>query len=717
MRLRSKMILSLVPVLVLVIVAMILFAYNSLQTSAQSEISSEADATLSKQIISFTDSLNKTYGSLSSLATQLATSVKLGTADRERLAKLIKAEIEANPGYLGVWTIWEPNAYDGRDSEIAALRPADEAALIPGTVEFFATESGAINLYWVRKDGSFVEVTGTDAQREEVYYADCFKNKTPTFTAYNDDSIHKLMVTISMPIILDGKALGVVGVDLSMEQIQAELAELRPYDTGYAMLFNGEGLVIAAPDKELVGKPVGEPFSQVAQEAVKNHSGAVEDGESPFTKEDVLTYYKSVKTTDGHSTWTFATALPKDKIFKESETATRWLEIIGLVGIIVSALTIFLVISRMVNALRQGVDYAKAVADGDLNQTYKTTRKDELGVLAEALGDMVANLKSRIEEAEKLSKEAAAQSSAAEEATCKALCAQDEAEIRQKAILEAAGHVDAVVAELSTATQNLSAQVLQAKASADSQRDRVAESSAAMENMGNTIEAVRASALSAAEASERVKGKAMAGEEIVRNSVRAIDAVQEDSRVLRTNIEALGDQAKSIGSIITVINDIADQTNLLALNAAIEAARAGEAGRGFAVVADEVRKLAEKTVLATKDVGDAIVGIQKGTEQSVKAVEVTTTNLVPATELVNKSGESLADIVHEAVHTAQEVQSITDGVELQAEAGRVIYGVLDNINVAAAETSTVMQAAGQTVETVAGETGHLQALVATLRRG
>ena len=291
------------------------------------------------------------------------------------------------------------------------------------------------------------------------------------------------------------------------------------------------------------------------------------------------------------------------------------------------------------------------------------------------------------------------------------------AEAGQQALLEAAGQVDSVVTQLSAATQNLSTQVIEAATSADSQRNRVAESSSAMENMNGTIQAVSSSAINAAEASERVKTKALTGEEIVRNSVQAIEAVQNDSRILRTNIEALGDQAQSIGSIITVINDIADQTNLLALNAAIEAARAGEAGRGFAVVADEVRKLAEKTVVATKDVGEAIVGIQKGTEQSVSAVEQTTANLASATELVNKSGEALAEIVNEAVHTAEQVHSIAQGVEMQAEAGEIISRVMENINVAAEETAEVMNAAGETVEGVAAETRQLQALVASLREG
>ena len=718
MSLRPKMILSLVPVLVLLIMGMVVFAYNSLQTFAKNEVQWEAEAISSKQVVHFTESLNKIYGSISAISRQMSASVALHAVDRSEMIESLKKEIEANPDYLGIWTIWEPGAYDGLDQIIASTRPTDEAALSPDNlVQFLSTESGGVNVFWAREGNGLVPVTGNDAQREEAYYAETAKAKAPTFPIYIDDSIKQLMLSVAVPIILDGKVLGVVGVDISLDKIQSNLAALRPYDTGYVMLFNGEGLVVAAPDKNVIGQPVGEQFSAVEREAVLKDVNAVEERESPFTHEEVLTYYHSIKTTDGHSAWTFAVALPKDKIFADSRSSIQLLIIIGLGGIIIATVIIFLVISSMVKALRQGVAYAESVADGDLDHSYTSDRKDELGVLAGALGRMVANLKSRITEAEKMSHEAEAQSRAAEEATRNAQAAQVRAESGQQALLEAAGQVDGVVAQLSAATQNLSTQVMQAGASADSQRGRVAESSSAMENMSGTIEAVSGSAKIAAEASERVKAKALAGEEIVRSSVQAIEAVQGDSRILRTNIEALGDQAKSIGSIITVINDIADQTNLLALNAAIEAARAGEAGRGFAVVADEVRKLAEKTVLATKDVGEAIVGIQKGTEQSVTAVEQTTVNLASATDLVNKSGEALAEIVHEAVHTAEQVHSIAQGVEMQTEAGQIISSVLDNINVAAQETAEVMQAAGQTVERVAGETGQLQALVATLRKG
>ena len=173
MNLRSKMILSLVPVLALLFIAMILFAYNSLQSSAQRETQSEAEAISYSQVAHFTDSLNKTYGSIATIARQLSAAVELHSSDRNEMFALLKKEIENNAEYLGVWTIWEPNAYDGRDQAVAQSKPADAAAIPQDNLEMvFSTESGAVNIYWVREGGNIVPVTGSDSQRQEPYYAE-----------------------------------------------------------------------------------------------------------------------------------------------------------------------------------------------------------------------------------------------------------------------------------------------------------------------------------------------------------------------------------------------------------------------------------------------------------------------------------------------------------------------------------------------------------------
>jgi methyl-accepting chemotaxis protein len=236
-----------------------------------------------------------------------------------------------------------------------------------------------------------------------------------------------------------------------------------------------------------------------------------------------------------------------------------------------------------------------------------------------------------------------------------------------------------------------------------------------MEEMNATVLEVARSASAAAESSERAMGKAKEGEQVVNNSINSIVNVQRDTEDLRSAMNRLGEQAVGIGTVITVINDIADQTNLLALNAAIEAARAGEAGRGFAVVADEVRKLAEKTMDATKEVSSSITGIQAGARDSITAVDRTGKNLEVATEFVSKSGEALQQIVSESIAIAEQIRSIATASEQQAATSEEITRSLGEINASASETAAAMQASADATNDLTNQTHELQALVSTLR--
>ena len=359
---------------------------------------------------------------------------------------------------------------------------------------------------------------------------------------------------------------------------------------------------------------------------------------------------------------------------------------------------------------------AAQVAEGDLTQDFKLDRHDEIGKLSGALERMVVTLRQRIAEAEQKSCEANDQSCKAVAATTEAEVAKEKAEAGRQALLTAAGEVEAVVGHLSVATGELSARVEESSRGTGIQRDRVTTSATAMEEMNSTVLEVARNAGIASQGSERAREKALLGEEIVRQSVEAISEVQRNTNELKRNMESLGQKAQDIGAIMTVISDIADQTNLLALNAAIEAARAGDAGRGFAVVADEVRKLAEKTMNATHEVGSAIGGIQQGAQQSIDAVEQTTIKLDATTELVKKSGVSLAEIVDESVKTADQVRSIATAAEQQSAASEEITHSLDEINHMAGETANAMRQSAQAVAELVKQSLDLQGLVNDLRR-
>lgn len=278
---------------------------------------------------------------------------------------------------------------------------------------------------------------------------------------------------------------------------------------------------------------------------------------------------------------------------------------------------------------------------------------------------------------------------------------QQKAVEAKNAVIEQAAHEANEIAQSVTAsTRGLAEKITLANEGALVQRDRAMEASTAMEQMNKSVSEVAKNATETARMSEETSELARTGEEVVGRSVSMMRAVHEQAAGLGSQMDELGEHAKGIGAIMGVITDIADQTNLLALNAAIEAARAGEAGRGFAVVADEVRKLAEKTMDATTEVGGYIRSIQTSAESSIESNDKATEALAECRELIEQSGESLKTIVAKADEAAAQVQNIAAAAEQQSATSEQINESTDEVNRIAGETAQSMQESAAAIESL-----------------
>ena len=243
------------------------------------------------------------------------------------------------------------------------------------------------------------------------------------------------------------------------------------------------------------------------------------------------------------------------------------------------------------------------------------------------------------------------------------------------------------------------------------QFDQTAQAAAAMEEMSSSYADVAKNTLEVAESAKEVNELAFKSADVITGTVNSINNIAQSIKESSDNIEELGKGSEMIGDVVRVIDDIAGQTNLLALNAAIEAARAGEQGRGFAVVADEVRKLAEKTAASTKEIGEMIKGIQGNTRKTIESLEIWKKDVDSSIEQAGEAGNALQMIVVSVNGVTDKVQHIATAVEEQSSTGDSITVNVESVAGISEQTAEAAQKSSDAVDELNVLARHLQHLV------
>ena len=391
--------------------------------------------------------------------------------------------------------------------------------------------------------------------------------------------------------------------------------------------------------------------------------------------------------------------------------------ILSLVAIVISVVITYVLTRSVMRQLGKDPGelntIARRVVDGDYAIADGSSRAGVYGSIV----SMVESLKANMEKAQAESVKAHDQAGKATEAMRNAEKAESKAQAKASAMLAAAAQLEEVAHAVSSASTQLSAQIEQADRGALQTAQRLGEAATAMNEMNATVQEVAKNAGAASSASAETKAKAEHGATIVGSSLQSIQLVHQLSMELKDDMAQLDSHAQDVSQIMTVISDIADQTNLLALNAAIEAARAGEAGRGFAVVADEVRKLAEKTMASTIDVGRVIKAIQESTSKSRVSMDNAVEQVNTATESASLSGQALSEIVVTAEVTADQANAIATASEEQSAASEEINHTIIEVNDMSRQTAEGMAEAAKAVSDLAVQAGKLASLIEEMRNG
>ncbi len=592
---------------------------------------------------------------------------------REDLTRQVRTALAANPEVLGLYVVFEPNALDGKD-ELFVDQPA-----------LGSNDKGRFSLYWAQatpgqlESESMIESeladtsSGPSGAAYNAWYT-CPKESgqpcvlDPYFDKVGERQL--LMTSIAFPLELDGKVIGVMGLDINLSNLQAlsEQGNRELYDgVGQVGILSPAGLFAGnSRDAGLLGKNLAKADPQHAGELLQ----LLAAGKSRlFNENDDLKVLQPLQPIPGAKPWGVLLEVPKSALLGPALALERqlddmrregtWVELgLGL-GAAVLGLLVLWLSARGVTRPILGVAHMLrdiASGEGDLTQRLPHTGRDELGELAgwfnrflDKLQPIIRDVKVSVRDARSTADQSAAISS-------------------------------------------------QTSAGMQQQFREIDQVATASHEMTATAQDVARSAAQAADAARGADQATRDGLALIDRTTQSIDSLAANLTSATGQVEQLASSSEEIGSVLEVIRAIAEQTNLLALNAAIEAARAGDAGRGFAVVADEVRNLARRTQDSVEQIRGVIEGLQQGTRDVVDAMHGShrqaqgsveqADEAVAALQRIGEAVTVINDMNLQIASAAEEQSSVAEEINRNVAA---IRDVTESLSSQAEESAQVSQ--------------------------
>lgn len=676
---KTVILISILPV---VLIALIIMGIFSSYTSKKL-ITTEIENRMKHQLEETINLIDKDMQKHAQIAVDLGkfTGASSSVLTKEAITKAQEEVITTNEDTLGVGVWFEPYKYK---KEIKFFGPyAYKEAGVSKITEYYATEE-----YNYPEQPWYTIGRNVDKNIawQEPYY---------------DDSLKMDMLTATAPIYDDNKNfLGVVTADMSLSTIQENIKNIKVGKTGKAMLLGKDGTYFAGVSKEQIVSRVkitedeNASMAKLGQDVLQDKVGI-----SYFEDENGknFAYYKQIPELG----WNIVLSIPEKELYAPINQLVINIVILGLITCILVIVAVSLFSKYITKNIKEVNDLSHAIAEGDLTQIIDVKSQNELGAMGNNLNKMNNNLRALIQKVTGSLEQVVATS---EELTASSDQTQQSAEQVSLAIQQVAiGSGEQV--DITNDTTRIAEEIF-----------------TGMEQISNNIQTVTNTSLEASKRAEK-------GNDVVYSAIEQMNTISDKVATSSQAVSILGEKSKEIGSILSLITSIAGQTNLLALNAAIEAARAGEQGKGFAVVADEVRKLAEQSASAAGNISSLINEIQNEIVNAVKAMDNGTIAVKDGINMVNEAGKSFGAILEDINYIASQMQDVSavteeigagthnmlDAMENVAKISNESSGNAENVVAASEEQTALMKEVANAAGNLTDMAMELQSLMSSFK--